>query len=96
MPPPNEQSSSYDAFTYVDKIVSKPVLGSDGAAKWQEYSKEDTYTSQNNAPHAPIKRADKLSTGMKTIKEERLHEQNQRKTHGFQQSKFIYARRLNY
>ena len=32
--PSKQQSSSYDAFTKVDELVSKPVLGSDGAASY--------------------------------------------------------------
>jgi hypothetical protein len=30
---------SFDAFKKVDELVSKPVLGSDGAASWQSFRK---------------------------------------------------------
>ena len=31
----------FDAFHDVDELVSKPVLGSDGAASWQDFQKNN-------------------------------------------------------
>ena len=77
-----KRPSSYDAFSSVDKLVSKPVLGSDGALSWQQFQ-SSTKKSQSRgvAPHMPLKRADKLS-GMKSIQEERRNEENLRKSEG--------------
>jgi len=70
--------SSYDAFSTVDSLVSKPVLGSDGAASWQEFQSSKTkHKSRNIAPHIPLKRADKLS-GFKSIEDERRMEEKNR------------------
>jgi len=81
MPGP-KKPSSYDAFSTVDSLVSKPVLGSDGAASWQEFQSSNKKSiSQGVAPHIPLKRADKLS-GMKSIQEERKNEQNIRQDGG--------------
>lgn len=78
------KTSSYDAFAIVDSMVSKPVLGSDGAASWQEFQsnhKSRGSSSRGVAPHLPLKRSDKLS-GMKSIQEERNNEQKIRKDTG--------------
>mmetsp|Transcript_781 Transcript_781/g.1263 ORF Transcript_781/g.1263 Transcript_781/m.1263 type:complete len:298 (+) Transcript_781:108-1001(+) len=79
--------SSYDAFAAVDSLVSKPVLGSDGAASWQEFQsnhKSRGASSRGVAPHLPLKRSDKLS-GMKSIQEERRNEQQIRSDCGDRQ-----------
>ena len=84
----SKPSSSYDAFSQVDKLVSKPVLGSDGAASWQEFqssdkSKQSYYQNrQSSAPRAPLKKADKLGTGFSTWEAERDHESQVRKESG--------------
>ena len=84
----SQPSSSYDAFSQVDKLVSKPVLGSDGAASWQEFlnldkSKQSYYQNrQSSAPRAPLKKADKLGTGFSTWQAERDHESQVRKEAG--------------
>jgi len=71
-----DQQSSFSAFSSVDALVSKPVMGSDGAASWQEFRKnKGVVTSRGTAPHIPMKRADKLGTGFKSIDEERRHEE---------------------
>jgi hypothetical protein len=78
------KTSSYDAFAVVDSMVSKPVLGSDGAASWQEFQsnhKSRGASSRGVAPHLPMKRSDKLS-GMKSMQEERNNEQKIRKDTG--------------
>jgi hypothetical protein len=67
--------SSFDAFAEVDKIVSKPVLGSDGAASWQEFKKDAKLNSKESvAPALQVKRADRLATGFQSLAEERGHE----------------------
>jgi len=82
-----KKPSSYDAFATVDSLVSKPVLGSDGAASWQEFRsnhKSKGASSRGVAPHLPLKRSDKLS-GMKSIQEERRNEQQIRSDSGDRQ-----------
>ncbi len=73
--------SSYDAFSAVDSLVSKPVMGSDGAASWQEFNKSQKTQSRGVAPHMPLKRSDRLS-GMTSIHHERVNEQSIRKSGG--------------
>ena len=69
------KGSAYDAFSTVDSLVSKPIMGSDGAASWQQFQSSTKHQqSRNVAPHIPLKRADKLS-GMKSIQEERRNEE---------------------
>ena len=68
-----KSSSSFDAFSKVDDLVSKPVLGSDGAASWQNFRK-DHKAHVSSAPKAPLKKADKLGTGFSSWEEERAHE----------------------
>lgn len=74
--------SSFDAFSKVDNVVSKPVLGSDGAASWQEFRKDVKIQSKSVAPKAPLKKADRLGTGFRSWEEERAHEDTVRKTAG--------------
>jgi hypothetical protein len=81
--------SSYDAFASVDDLVSKPVLGSEGAASWQAFrSSKDNFRDvpslhrPSAAPKAPLKRADKLGTGFTSWEEERAHEERIRKAAG--------------
>mmetsp|Transcript_246 Transcript_246/g.327 ORF Transcript_246/g.327 Transcript_246/m.327 type:complete len:352 (+) Transcript_246:84-1139(+) len=76
--PFDKEANSYSAFSAVDSLVSKPVLGSDGAASWQQFRKSNTTNSRGVAPHMPLKKADKLGTGFKSIDEERRHEENMR------------------
>jgi len=84
----NNATSCSKIFTNVDKLVSKPVLGSDGAAKWQEWKNSTTCaTTRKNhistAPEMSIKRNDRLGTGMSSLEEERNYENNIRKEGGF-------------
>jgi hypothetical protein len=78
--PGNDKIDSFSAFASVDALASKPVLGSDGAASWQEFrqSKTSGFVSKGTAPHIPLKRADKLGTGFKSIDEERRNEKKVR------------------
>lgn len=76
--------SSFDAFSKVDSIVSKPVLGSDGAASWQDFRK-DVKTSNHrhsSAPKAPLKKLDRLGAGFTSWEDERSHEDKMRKKAG--------------
>jgi hypothetical protein len=72
--------SAYSAFASVDALASKPILGSDGAANWQEFrtKNKDAVISKGTAPHAPLKKADRLGTGFQSVKEERSHEEKVR------------------
>lgn len=81
--------SSYDAFASVDELVSKSVLGSDGAASWQAFRSSKDHSRDvpalhrpSAAPKAPLKRADKLGTGFTSWEEEREHEERIRKSAG--------------
>lgn len=76
--------SSFDAFTKVDDLVSKPVLGSDGAASWQEFRKDNKCTSHRPsvAPKAPLKKIDRLGAGFTSWEDERSHEDRVRKEAG--------------
>ena len=82
----SKTGSSFDAFSKVDELVSKPVLGSDGAASWQSFrnvhQKANSQHHRSAAPKAPLKRADKLGTGFSTWEEERAHEQKIRENSG--------------
>lgn len=72
--------SAYSAFASVDALASKPILGSDGAANWQEFrsKNKDAVISKGTAPHAPLKKADRLGTGFQSMNEERRHEEKVR------------------
>ena len=71
--------SAYDAFSAVDKIVAKPVLGSDGAASWQEFRKGTKELQRESvAPALQVKKADRLGTGLATLEDERSHERKLR------------------
>mmetsp|Transcript_32480 Transcript_32480/g.48082 ORF Transcript_32480/g.48082 Transcript_32480/m.48082 type:complete len:309 (+) Transcript_32480:143-1069(+) len=69
-------SESYEVFASVDKLVSKAVVGSDGAASWQEFRKETKGLSSREsvAPALQVKRSDRLGTGLATIADERANE----------------------
>lgn len=69
-----KQTSAYDVFSAVDALVSKPVLGSDGAASWQEFKAGTKDKSRGVAPHLPLKKTDKLA-GVRSIEDERKQEQ---------------------
>jgi WW domain len=75
--------SAYDAFASVDQLVAKPVLGSDGAASWQEFRKETKIIQrESTAPGLQIKRSDRLGTGFRTLEEERENENKVRMESG--------------
>lgn len=75
--------NSFDAFAAVDKLVSKPVLGSDGAASWQEFRKETKELQRESvAPALQVKRSDRLGTGLTSLSEERANEDKVRSEAG--------------
>jgi hypothetical protein len=77
-----EKPNAYSAFSSVDALVSKPVMGSDGAASWQEFSRQSSaYKSRGIAPHAPLHKSDRV-IGMKSIVEERKYEEKIRQEYG--------------
>jgi WW domain len=69
--------SAYTAYNAVDDLVAKPVLGSDGTAKWQNFTQHvQSKLSKSNsnsvsvAPTAPLKALDR-AVGFVSWKEER-------------------------
>lgn len=71
-------SSSFDAFAQVDALVSKPVVGSDGAASWQSFQQTQKTNRSSVAPTAPLKKADRAS-GISSWQQEREVERDVRK-----------------
>jgi hypothetical protein len=71
------EAAAYDAFNAVDKLVSKPVLGSDGASRWQNFRQDKVnkqlVARQSVAPMAPLKSNDRKA-GFGSWKEERQNE----------------------
>mmetsp|Transcript_25608 Transcript_25608/g.56034 ORF Transcript_25608/g.56034 Transcript_25608/m.56034 type:complete len:395 (-) Transcript_25608:39-1223(-) len=92
VPPPS--TSAHDAFASVDSLVSKPVIGSDNTASWQSFQRGTDASSTSisgsigrtigtgSAPSLPVKRADRLGTGLKSREEEARHEDEVRKRAG--------------
>lgn len=76
-------SKSYDAFSSVDKLVAKPVVGSDGAAAWQDFRKVSKQLSSHEsvAPSMPLKKTDRLA-GTTSLDDERRIESQVRKETG--------------
>jgi len=92
-PSSSSSTSSYDAFASVDRLVSKPVLGSDGAASWQSFRRNRQQSEGKSnasrksgggaAPTAPLKKSDRLGgAGFQSWTEERRHEDHQRLEQG--------------
>ena len=64
-------SSSYSAFNDVDETVAKAVLGSDGAARWQDFkSVSKLKPTSSVAPAIPLKKLDR-ALGTTSIDDER-------------------------
>ena len=82
-PTMSKSRSAYSVFAEVDELVSKPVLGSDGAATWQEFKKASGKPfSAGTAPALRVKRSDRLGTGLSTLDEERGREEEVRREGG--------------
>ena len=73
-------NTGYDAFRSVDQSVSKPVLGSDGAQRWQSFQSHTSILSKGVAPTAPLQKNDRLAHG--TWHQEREVEAENRKQAG--------------
>ena len=77
--------SSFSAFNDVDDTVSKPVLGSDGAARWQDFKGNNklptSKSSLSVAPAIPLKKLDRV-LGTKSIRDEQAIEVKIRKEAG--------------
>ncbi|CAJ1966851.1 unnamed protein product [Cylindrotheca closterium] len=82
--PDSKRDSFLDAFAKVDEMVSKPVLGSDGANSWQQFRKGNKAINNHKsvAPKAPLKKSDMLGTGFSSWEEERKHEDQMRQAKG--------------
>lgn len=76
-----EKPNSFSVFSSIDAMVSKPVVGSDGAASWQEFSRQGKHKSRGQAPHAPLHKVDRIS-GIQSIEDERKYEQKNRQEQG--------------
>ena len=71
-----------DAFSKVDDMVSKPVLGSDGAKAWQEFAKKNpSRAATSAAPTAPLK-AQERAMGYTSWSDERTDEIKRREEEG--------------
>lgn len=78
----NPTVSSYEAYNAVDALVAKPVLGSDGAARWQDFQvTNQRLLSHSVAPKAPLKKLDR-AVGFQSWEEERNNENRVRETTG--------------
>ena len=77
------KKSSYAAFNEVDESVAKPVLGSDGAARWQDFKVKSNVstTFSSVAPSMPLKKLDRV-LGTKSMRDEHLNEAKIRKEAG--------------
>ena len=81
-------TSSHAAFAAVDSMVSKQVHGSDNTASWQSFQNESKSSrsrgamSTGAAPILPVKRADRLGTGMQSRDDEKRHENQIRREAG--------------
>lgn len=75
--------SSFSVLNDVDEQTSKSVLGSDGAARWQDFKQGSKIkvTSKSVAPAIPLKKLDR-ALGTKSISDERATETRIRKDAG--------------
>lgn len=78
----SSKSSSFTAFNDVDETVAKPVLGSDGAARWQDFrGGSKAPKSFSVAPSMPLKKLDR-ALGTTSIRDEQVNEAKIRKDAG--------------
>jgi hypothetical protein len=80
------EKAAYDAFNAVDALVSKPVMGSDGASRWQDFRADhkqiyELAARPSVAPMAPLKVSDRKA-GFGSWNEERQNEVAVRTTAG--------------
>lgn len=78
----SSNKSSFSAFNDVDESVAKPVLGSDGAARWQNFKGSSKLpTTYSVAPAMPLKKLDR-ALGTKSIRDEQANEAKIRREAG--------------
>ncbi|KAL3762972.1 hypothetical protein ACHAWU_001119 [Discostella pseudostelligera] len=90
----SKSSSSFSVFKEVDESVSKPVIGSDGAARWQDFKVKNSKLLLGSgvgggvggggsvAPALPLKKLDRVALGTTSIHDERTNESKIRKEAG--------------
>jgi hypothetical protein len=90
----SKSSSSFSVFKEVDESVSKPVIGSDGAARWQDFKVKNSKLLLGSgvgggvggggsvAPALPLKKLDRVALGTTSIHDERNNEIKIRKEAG--------------
>lgn len=80
----SSSKSSFSVFNDVDESVSKPVLGSDGAARWQDFKGNNKiHTNKLSvAPAIPLKKLDRIGLGTTSIRDEQANEAKIRKEAG--------------
>lgn len=87
----SSSSSSFSVFKEVDESVAKPVLGSDGAARWQDFKVKNSKLltplgggggGGSVAPALPLKKLDRVALGTTSIHDERTNEIKIRKEAG--------------
>lgn len=79
-----KQETPFTVFAAVDKAVSKDIIGSDGAARWQSFQADNASALQKTshvAPTAPLKHSDRAS-GITSWEQERSVEEKARKESG--------------
>ena len=81
MSQPSRKETAYDSFANVDKVVNKPIMGSDGAASWQSFRSDVGYRG-SVAPSLQVKKSDRLGTWFVSVEEERAHDNMIRKAAG--------------
>ncbi|KAL7527924.1 hypothetical protein ACHAXR_002193 [Thalassiosira sp. AJA248-18] len=70
----SSSKSSFSVFNEVDETVAKPVLGSDGAARWQNFTQKSKLpTTTSVAPAIPLKKLDR-ALGTKNFRDEQANE----------------------
>jgi hypothetical protein len=79
--------SSFSAFNEVDESVAKPVLGSDGAARWQDFKGKSKLLSAKTsvAPALPLKKLDR-ALGTTSIRDEQANEAKIRREAGHREA----------
>lgn len=78
----SSKKSSFAVFNEVDESVAKPVLGSDGAARWQDFKQDSKLkTTSSVAPALPLKKLDR-ALGTKSIRDEQANEAKIRRDAG--------------
>jgi hypothetical protein len=82
--------------TFFQYFVWNKPTGSDGALAWQEFKSTNKQICKGGAaaPNLPMKRTDRLGTGLKSIEEERALENEIRKKSGKAASTYVAERKI--